>query len=283
MEAKGKRKAIYIIISAVFGIYALSLIFPFAYTLLNSFKTSGEFGDFPMAWPKRLLDQNDLFRNYRFALSSESGLVGMFINSAIITGVGTVTAALSPAIVAYVLSKYRFRLNTPIFTLAVIFMVVPNVGTAVSAYVLYVKLGFLNTYHGMFIQYAGPFGGFFFLLYGYFKGISWSYAEAARIDGAGNFGIFFRIMIPQALPGLSIVALLSGIGIWNDYYTAWLFMPNGKTIATGIQNMSTRAITTDAYPQLFAAMILSLIPVLLVFALLQKQLINNTMAGGLKG
>jgi len=126
VKVKGRTKTIYIIISVVFGVYALSLIFPFLYTFLNSFKTNGEFGDNIWAWPKRLVEANDIFRNYRTALN-ENDLIAMMVRSAILTGVGTFTATLSPAITAYVLAKYRFKLNFPIFTLAVIFMVIPNV------------------------------------------------------------------------------------------------------------------------------------------------------------
>lgn len=130
MKVKGKRKALFIVLSVIFGLYAVSLLFPFAYMLLNSFKTNGEFLDNVWALPKRLIEQNDLFRNYKTAFA-ESGLVNMLINSVVLTFFGTLVATLFPVAVAYILSKYRFKLNSVIFTVAIIFMVIPNVGTAV--------------------------------------------------------------------------------------------------------------------------------------------------------
>lgn len=282
MKVKGKRKALFIVLSVIFGLYAVSLLFPFAYMLLNSFKTNGEFLDNVWALPKRLIEQNDLFRNYKTAFA-ESGLVNMLINSVVLTYFGTLVATLFPVAVAYILSKYRFKLNSIIFTVAIIFMVIPNVGTAVATYSLFLDLSLLDTYQGAIMLYAAPFGAYFLLLYGYFKGISWSYAEAAFMDGASDFRVMVSIMIPQAWPGISVVLLLNGINIWNDYYTPYMFMPNARTISTGIQAMSFNATSTGFYAELFAAVVVVLIPVIIVFLLTQKVLMNNTMAGGLKG
>ncbi len=282
MNCKRKYKPLYLCCSVLFGLYALSLIFPFVYILLNSFKTNGEFIDNVWSLPQKLFAQGEIFKNYAVALT-ESGLVDMIINSVVLTVFGTVLSTLFPVMVAYILAKYRFRFSGFIFTLAIVFMVIPNVGTAVATYELFKEFNLLDTYQGVILLYAAPFGAFFLLLYGYFKGIAWSYAEAAFIDGASDLRVFAEIMIPQAWPGISAVLLLNGINTWNDYYNPYMFMPSAKTVSTGIQNMSFNATSTGAYTELFAAMIVSLIPVVTVFILTQKVLMNNTMAGGLKG
>lgn len=275
-------KKLAIICSVVFGIYALSLMFPFVYVIVNSFKTNGEFINDAWSLPKKLIERNDFFQNYRLAFQ-EWKVDIMFINSAVLTVWCTIASTLSSVIVAYILSKYKFKLNSAIFTIAIIFMVIPNVGITIARFAMLKELNLINTYLVAIILSAGPFGSYFILLYGYFKGISWSYAEAAYIDGAGELRIFVQIMIPQAWPGISTVLLLNGIGVWNDYFTPYMYMPGVQTVATGIQNMSYYATAQGHYVELFAAMILSLIPIMVVFAFTNKSLLNNTMAGGLKG
>lgn len=275
-------KKLAIICSVIFGLYALSLMFPFVYVILNSFKTNGEFINDAWTFPKKLIDRSDFFQNYRLAFE-EWEVGNMFINSAVLTVWCTIASTLSPVIVAYILAKYKFKLNSTIFAVAIIFMVIPNVGVTIARFAMLKEANLINTYGAAIILSAGPFGSYFILLYGYFKGISWSYAEAAYIDGAGEFLIFTRIMIPQAWPGISTVLLLNGIGVWNDYFTPYMYMPGVSTVATGIQNMSYYATSQGHYTELFAAMILSLIPIMIVFAFTNKTLLNNTMAGGLKG
>ena len=275
-------KKLAILCSVVFGIYAFSLMFPFVYIIVNSFKTNGEFINDAWQLPEKLIGMKDLFQNYRLAFE-EWEVGNMFINSVVLTVWCTIFSTLSPTIVAYILSKYKFKLNSVIFTTAIIFMVIPNVGTTIVRFAMLKEANLINTYTGPIILSAGAFGSYFLLLYGYFKGISWSYAEAAYIDGAGEFRIFVQIMIPQAWPGITTILLLNGIGVWNDYFTPYMYMPGVETVATGIQNMSYYATSQGHYTELFAAMILSLIPVMVVFAFTNKTLLNNTMAGGLKG
>ena len=118
-------------------------------------------------------------------------------------------------------------------------------------------------------------------LYAFFKNLSWSYAEAAQIDGAGHFHIYFRIMLPIAMPALISVGVLLAIGFWNDYFTIYMYAPEKATIAYGIQRISAQAGVN--MPQVFAAMMLSIVPVLIVFACFQKTIMQNTAIGGLKG
>lgn len=105
--------------------------------------------------------------------------------------------------------------------------------------------------------------------------------EAAQIDGAGHFRIYFGIMLPMAVPALTAVGILTGIGFWNDYFTVYMYAPGKANIAYGIQRISNEAGAD--LPQVFAAMMLSVIPVLVVFACFQKTIMQNTAVGGVKG
>lgn len=270
-------RAAFILTFVIFALYAISLIFPFFFTFVNSFKTNLEFRRNIWSFPK-----NFKFSNYT-ELFTENDMLSMFINSIILTAGGTFVSLLSGAVMAYVLSKYRFPGSRFIYLLAITFMLIPNLGTVSAVYKLVVNLKFIDNIFLVLLLYAGPFGSTFLLLYSFFQGISWSYAEAAKIDGAGNFTVFFRIMLPQARAGIGAVAFMVAIGNWNDYFTPYMYLPSMYTVATGLQNMSVNAETTGAYTELFAAMIVATLPILIVFAFLQKTIMENTIAGGLKG
>ncbi len=270
-------KTLFIIVSVLFGIYAITLVFPFLYTLNNSFKTNAEFISDVWSLPKKFN-----FDNYIEAFE-ENNLLNMFFNTIFLTACGTFLSIMSASIMAYVLSKYKFWGSSLIYTMAIIFMVIPNLGNIAATYKLMNNLGLVDSLPGLLVLYMGPFGSTFLLLYSFFKGISWSYAEAAKIDGAGNFTVFFRIMLPQARAGIGAVGFMVMIGVWNDYYTPFLYLPSMYTLATGLQDLSTQATTTGAYTQMFAAMVISIIPLLVLFACFQKTIMENTVAGGLKG
>ncbi|GHV04537.1 hypothetical protein FACS1894211_17010 [Clostridia bacterium] len=106
----GKKKALYISMSVIFGIYAATLIFPFLFIILNSFKTNGEFIESIYAFPVKLFQQRSPFKNFAGAFA-DGGLVAMFANTAILTAAGTAVGTFFPVAVAYVLSKYKFKLN----------------------------------------------------------------------------------------------------------------------------------------------------------------------------
>lgn len=272
-----KTKIIFSIVFCIFLIYSITLIFPFYYTVLNSFKSNAEFLDNVWKFPSQFG-----FSNYIKAFE-ENNIGQMFFNSAVLTFAGTLISMASASVMAYILSKYKFLGSGFLFTLAITFMLIPNLGTVSATYKLMVQLKLVDNLLGVLLLYGGPFGSTFLLLYSFFKGISWSYAEAAKIDGAGNFTVFFKIMLPQAKAGIIAVGFMVAIGNWNDYFTPFMYLPSMFTIATGLQDLSINATTTGAYTQMFAAMVVATIPIMIVFAFTQKIIMNNTVAGGLKG
>lgn len=279
MKKTQSEKVILTIVFVVFTVYALSLIFPFVWALLNSFKTSAEFfasGEFlslPNEWS---------FDNYSRVLN-EYEIPLMFLRSIYITLVGAFLGVMISAMAAYVVSRYDFKFRNLIYTIAIIVMIVPTVGSLSATFKLLNDLGMYNNLWTFPIMYAGGFGFGFLLLYAYFKSIPWEYAEAAYVDGASDFGVFFRIMLPQAKPGLIALGVIFGINIWNDFFAPFMFIPDRQTIAVGLQDIVNIMQYRAEWPMLFAAMIIAVIPVIIVFAIFQKTIMENTVAGGLKG
>lgn len=268
------------IMFALFVLYAISLLFPFLWCLMNSFKGMQEF-----FYNVNGLPENWYFDNWKnsLTLSIDNNITipQMYLNSVILTVGCTFFSMFSCSATAYVLTKFDFYGKSAIYTAAIVIMMIPTMGSMAAMYRLYNTIGLINTYTGIFITAMGGFGSGFLLLYGFYRNLSWTYAEAAQIDGAGHFRIYFGIMIPMAVPALTAVGILTGIGFWNDYFTVYMYAPGKANIAYGIQRISSEAGAD--LPQVFAAMMLSVIPVLVVFACFQKTIMQNTAVGGVKG
>lgn len=275
-----KRKKIrisFLLVEIIFSLYALTLLFPFYYLLLNSLKTNGEFIRNIYSFPKAPQFSNyaQTFIKYNFFY--------MFVNSTVLTVGGVFGSLLATSVAAYVMARYDFTGKKVIWNIVIAMMLIPGIGTLGATYEIVYRLRLVNQVHGVIIMYSSAFGMNFLLLYSYFKGVARTYAEAAAIDGAGHTRIMFQIMLPQAIAGMFAILVLQFIGIWNDYMTPFLFLPKILTIAVSLQDLTMNATSQGQYVQMFAAMIIALIPVLLIFGIFQKQVMNATMVGGIKG
>lgn len=268
------------ILFALFVLYAISLLFPFLWCFMNSFKESQEFFYNINGFPENFTFDNWI-ESFYLVIENDIGIPEMYLNSVILTFGCTFFSMFSCSATAYILSKFDFTGKNIIYTAAIVIMMIPTMGSMAAMYRLYNNIHLINTYTGIFITAMGGFGSGFLLLYGYYKNLSWTYAEAAQIDGAGHFRIYFGIMLPMAIPALTAVGILTGIGFWNDYFTVYMYAPAKANIAYGIQRISSDAGVD--LPKTFAAMMLSVLPVLIVFACFQKTIMNNTAVGGVKG
>lgn len=272
---------LYTIVFIIFSIYAISLIFPFIWTFLSSLKTDDEFYESAFALPKQWL-----FKNYITAFSEfkigNTTMIGMIFNSLWLTFAGTFVSIMVSSASAYIIAKYPFKGSKWIFNIAVFTMIIPIVGNLPSMYKLVTTLH-LNNPIGILALYCGGFGYNFIILHGFYRSLSWEYAEAAFIDGAGHFKTYFKVMLPQAKPAIIAMSILSCIGIWNDYYTPFLYLKDYPTLALGIYQFDIIQEYRSNVPIYFCAILLSTIPILLVYIFFQDTIMKNSVAGGLKG
>lgn len=272
-----------VIMFVIFFLYAASLIFPFAWMFLNMFKTNTEFFQDVWSWPS---DFSNGWENLKTALTKEmmgSNILEMTLRSFLISIAGTVLSLASASCVSYVVSKFKFFGRNALYVLAVMVMVVPTLGSTSATYKLINDLGLFDNPLVLLLLYSGGFGFQFLLLYGAFKSISWSYAEAAYIDGCSEFGVFTKIMLPMVMPSLIPLGILNFIGYWNDYYTPYLYLKNKPTLAVGLQAYVNQMQYDANWPALFALMLFSMLPIIILFIAFQKQIMNNVTTGGLKG
>lgn len=279
MKTSRPHKVVFAFVSALFFLYMLTLIFPFAWMLVNSLKTNMDF--FQNIWN---FPSKPLFDNY-VNVWEQMNLLVYFGNSFKITLLGTLVGILSSSMAAYVIAKYKFRLSKFLYSLAIVVMLIPSVGTVAALYGFMVNTHLYDTHLGLVLLYAGGFGFNFILLYGFFKSISWSYAEAGFVDGASDAQVFLHIMLPQARSGIIAVSIIQAINVWNDYFNPYMFLndKNKMTLAVGIYNLTLEQSYAADWPKLFAAMIISAVPILIVYALFSNTIVENTVAGGLKG
>lgn len=279
MKETRSHKIIFAVVSVVFFIYMLTLIFPFAWMLINSFKTNVDF--FQDVWN---IPENPEIGNY-FSIWKEMNLLTYFGNSIVLTIFGTLAGLIPSCMSAYVVAKYKFRFTKLIYSLSLVVMLIPSIGTLPAVYKFMIDTGLFDTHLGLILMYSGGFGFNFILLYGFFKSISWTYAEAAFIDGATDVQAFFHVMLPQARPGIIAVGIIQAINIWNDYFSPYMYLQDTDKmpLSVGIYNLVLQQSYAADWPKLFAAMLIALLPIMVVYACFSNTIIENTVAGGLKG
>ena len=276
-----EEKIVLAITTVIFVIYSITLIYPFVWAIFTSFKTQFEYKNnlfgLPETW---VLD------SVKKALSTkgEGGatLFGMFFNSVWTSFVCAFCGVFVSAMTAYVITKYKFKGSKLFLPVAIILQALPLVGTMPAMFGVVKSLGMYDNPLLFWIVWCGGFGYSFILLCGYFKGVSWEYAEAAFIDGASHTAVFFKIMVPLAFPAIFSLFLVSFISAWNDYFTIYLYLPSYQTLAVGVYRWKLIAAQNGGTPVYMAAVILSVIPVMILYAAFQKTLIGTSLGGGIK-
>ena len=263
------------VVFILLALYAASLLYPFIYLCFVSFKGALEFRTNPLGMPENWNTKNYklIFDNYNMG--------EMFFNSITLTFGNTIVSMLLSCMAAYVLSKYRFKGNEFVYTAVIVASMIPTVAALPATYKLMSDTGLMDSYVGMILLQCGAFGGSFMYLHAYFKGIPWSYAESAMLDGASELRVFFTIMIPLARKSILTFSIIRFLGFWNDYWLPSLFYSEHPTVAVGLSQISAKVANRND-PVLFAAMIISVVPVLIFYTAFQKQLMGNTIGGGLK-
>jgi ABC-type glycerol-3-phosphate transport system permease component len=277
-------KVLFIIMFVLFTAFAISFLFPFLWILINSFKTKSEFASDFLGWPNTWVFENfiDAF-TFETPATNHFTILQMLGMSVIIAGLGTIVTVFTSSCAAYVVAKYRFPGRNLIYAVVIFSLIVPIVGALPSQIQLMNNLHLSNTIIGCIFLYSGGFGSNFLLLYSSFKGLSWTYVEAAKIDGASDFRIFFKIIIPLAKGPIIAVTIIQLIGLWNDYLTPSIYLPDMPTIAVGLKTLSDSMILKSNYTMLFATIIIALIPIITLFCAFSKTIMENTSVGGLKG
>lgn len=270
----------------IFLLYALTIIYMLFWLLTNSLKTVDEWDANKFSLPVEFIKSGLFFDNYISAWTELNydgvGVPGMFFNSVWYSVGGAFVAVWFCCLTAYVISKYSFIGRKTIYTVAIVQMILPIVGNLPAAYKMYNDLGITNS-PLLLIANAGGLGGNFLILYATFQGVSNSYMEAARIDGAGHYSIFFNVMLPQAMPTMFAIFLLGFIGTWNDYTGPLLYLEDFPTLATGLMVFEQNMTYDVNMPVYFAGTVILILPIVILFTIFSDKMMTSVSLGGLKG
>lgn len=211
-----------------------------------------------------------------------AGVYAQFVYALMYACGCTVTNIFSKLFAAYFCSRYKTKFGSVLYAIAVVTMILPVVGTMASTIRIMRLLNIYNTYPGILIYNASFYGTYFLVFYATFRGIPETYAEAARMDGAGHFMIMFRIYIPLVMPSVYAVSILQFIMFWNDYQTPLVYLESMPTIAYGLYRFSTTSRADNA-PALLSAALLVCLPIVILFTIFKNAIMKNVTAGGIKG
>ncbi len=268
--------------------WGLLTVLPLLWAIVSSFKTNTEFLSDPWGLPAVARFEN-------FARAWTVANIGQyFVNSVIVVVISVPLTMLFGAMAAYVLSRYTFPGNRAIYFLFVggmifpvflalvpLFFVVRNLGT-IPVIGEFLGLNSLLSLALVYVAFSMPFTVFF--LTAFFRTQPTSIAEAAIVDGCSHFGLFFRVMLPMAKPGLISIGLFNVLGHWNQYVLPVVLMndPDKKVLAQGLASLAISQGYRGDWTALFAGLVIALVPVLVVYILFQKQVQAGLTAGVLK-
>lgn len=294
MDVKNKKKTplFAIITLAVLIIYMISLIIPMIWMLYTSlkgvvdFQIDSVFPTFPLDFEPYVMAFDNFFMRVDDGMGGTKivAFEGMMFNSVVYSlGCALIQTSVI-CVTAYTTSRFNFKFDKVIYNIVIITMILPIVGSLPSELRVARFFGLYNKIYGMFIMKAHFLGMYYLVFHAMFKGIPKDYDEAAYIDGADNFTVFFKIILPLAAGTFLTIALINFIGYWNDYTTPLVYMPDYPTIAFGLYDFVQSPVGDRVHkPVKLAACMLVFLPNFAIFLIFREKLIGNISMGGLKG
>jgi len=256
--------------------WTVMVVVPFTWALLASVKTSGEIFGSPWALPAA-------FQWSNFARAWDKGVGQYLLNSVVVVTGGVVLTMLFGSMAAYVLARYRFPGNRVIFYLFAAGMMFPVFLAIVPLFFVVRNLGMLSTYQGLILVYTAyslPFTVFF--MHAFFRTLPTSIAEAAFLDGCSHTGVFFRVMLPMAKPGLLSIGIFNVLGQFNQFVLPSFLSPERPVLAQGIATLLASQRYEGDWGALFAALTIAMVPVVVVYLLFYRQVQAGLTSGTLK-
>lgn len=257
-------------------LFAFFALIPGVFALLASFKNLFDFYNNPLGMPTSWRWQNYV------SVWQQAGIPRAALNSAIVCAITVPIVLMLACSAAYGIARFPFRGSDVVYYLFLGGLIIPAQLTILPLVLLDKNLGLINTYGGLILPYCGgnmPFA--VFLLTGFLRTLPGELRDAALIDGANEFQVFTRVMVPLMRPALATVAILTTVGIWNDFFFPLIVSPKIPMLQVGVYNL-LGVYSTD-WGQIFAGVVLSAVPLVIAYLLLTKQFIAGLSAGAVKG
>jgi multiple sugar transport system permease protein len=256
---------------------AVVTVIPVIWTVLSSLKSNDTIFAVPMQWLPDSLHWNNYSEAFEVAPFGR-----YFLNSAIVAASVTATTVFFGAMAGYGFSKFRFPGRDVVFGLVLVTFMIPFPVIMIPLFVLVRNFGWVNTYWGLIIP--GALTGFaVFMMRQFIQAIPGELFDAARIDGAGEMRIFLTLVLPLARPALATLGILTFLESWNNLLWPLIVIQSDEmvTIPLGLTKFST--LYSSNYAQMLAMAVIASLPVLVVFVIGRRQIINSLMLSGIKG
>jgi len=261
----------------ILAILAIIAVYPFIWMVLTSLRARNTIFSGPFIPEEFIIDAYpQAWQDTEFGLH--------FLNSLIIALISLAGIVIMSTVAGYAFAKLKFPFKNLLYILLLSTMAMPATSLVIPLYLQMQRLGLLDSQLGLTLLYIGSMSPFsIFLMRSFFEALPNELIEAARIDGAGEWGIFYRVMLPLARPGIGTVIILQFLNIWNEFiYANVLIQSSGKqTLQPVIFNLVGQ-FNTD-WPSLTAALTMAIIPIVIVYVNMQKQFVNGLTQGALKG
>lgn len=253
------------------------MLLPFIWMISTSLKTSGEVTAMPPVW----IPEDLKWKNYSEAWSM-APFARYTLNSIIVTVLSTIGELLTTILAAYAFSKLQFWGRDVVFSILLGTMMVPGEVLLIPNFVTLSELGWINKYEALIIPWLASIFSIF-LLRQFFLGIPKELSYAAKIDGCRDFRFLWTIMVPLAKPALITIVILKAIGSWNSFLWPLIVTQSKemRTLPVGLTNFSTEAGTV--YELLMAASTMIILPMIILYIILQKYIIEGVVKAGIKG
>ena len=270
---------------AALTLFALLYLGPFIIQLATSFKTDPDAATHPLSlWPNPFT-MRSWKRIFGFSSDSSVDFVRWLFNSTLVAVCITVGRVSLDSLAGYALARLKFPGRKLVFGLVLATLAVPGVVLLIPRFLVLKQLSLFDSYPGMILPIAMDATGIF-LMRQFFLQVPESLEEAARMDGAGVFTTFWRVVMPLVRPGLITLTILSFQGSWNEFsfFLVSTISPKYYTLTTGLANLSSGSLGSGTqYPLNMGAALLTTLPVAVLFFAFQRRFVGNQMAGAVKG
>lgn len=258
---------------------ALVALLPVCVCVLTAFKTTDEYNSSAVLdLPKSFFN----FENFQIAFKQANMLRG-FINTGLVLIVVLTASIFIGSMLAYVLNRFKFAGNAIIQQLFMFASLIPGIATQVTVYQIMYKLGFINHLYGYMVVLMGTDIISIYIFLQFFENLPVSLDESAIMDGCTYFGVFFKILFPLLKPAIVTSLVLKGVGVYNEYYMSNLYLQSAdlKTISTALYVFS--GPYGNQYNYICAGVLITIIPIFILFLIFQKQVYGGMAAGAVKG
>ena len=266
------------LLSLVLGILTLTFVYPLFYMLINSLKERTAYFTNPFGLPSGPVQ----WENYA-TMISQFQILNLFKNSLLVSAGTVIILLVVCTFASYVFAKYRFRGRTAVFLAVIATMFIPSQVTIIPVYVLFSRLGLVNTYWSVILSYVALFlPEAILLMTANFRGIIDELLEAAEMDGCGYFQRVWNVVVPMGRAAVFLSIIFYFITAWNDLFTPMIFLQSMEKRTVMVALAALMGRYTGAPTLQFAGLLLSAVPALIVYIIFQRQIIRGLSVGAIK-